>query len=51
MHGNSMEDYNFGGGGCKITVKWLRKGKGKVHPRTGHEQAERGSRGIALPFL
>ena len=40
---------------CKIIIRWLTKGKskGKVkfHPRTGHEQAQRSSRGIALLLL
>jgi hypothetical protein len=27
------------------------KGKGKVRPRTGHEEAQNGSRGIAVLFL
>jgi hypothetical protein len=34
-----------------LGVKWLRKGKGKVHLTTDNEQAHRGSRGIALLFL
>jgi hypothetical protein len=36
----------------KVTPRKVRqKLKGKVHPRTGHEGPQRGSRGIALLFL